>query len=175
MVPPNAGVTARKFGSRTEIIFVIVAAFLLIGSAYASPGTLVANGLNQPQGAIRWNGSVWVSDIANGFCRIDAGVINLATCFISGNGQPELVGNNVYIGDQTGATGVWRITMNAVTSTIDSTVVLAPNAGLAANAPIGAAMGPDGKLYISFVGTGDIRRITNPSAAPATQAVESVG
>ncbi len=175
MVPPIAGVTARKFGTRTEIIFVIVAAFLLIGSAYASPGTLVANGLNQPQGAIRWNGSVWVSDIANGFCRIDAGVINLATCFLSGNGQPELVGNNVYIGDQTGATGVWRLTMNAVTSTIDSTVLLAPNAGLAANQPIGAAMGPDGKLYISFIRVGDIRRITNPAADPATQAVESVG
>ena len=175
MVPPIAGTTARKLGSRTEIIFVIVAAFLLITSAYASPGALVSNGLNQPQGAIRWNGSVWVSDIANGFCRIDAGVINLATCFTPGNGQPELVGNNVYIGDQRGATGVWRLTMNAVTSSIDTAVVLAPNAGLAANAPIGAAMGPDGKLYISFVGVGDIRRITNPAADPATQAVESVG
>lgn len=175
MVPPIAGVTARKLATKAEIIFAVVAAFLLVGSAYASPGTLVANGLNQPQGAIRWNGSVWVSDIANGFCRIDAGAINLSTCFLSGNGQPELVGNNVYIGDQTGATGVWRLTMNAVTSTIDSTFLLAPNGGLAANQPIGAAMGPDGKLYISFIRVGDIRRITNPTGGLGTQAVESVG
>jgi hypothetical protein len=173
MVPSTAGTTARKLGSMTEIILVIAAAFLLIGSAYASPGTLVANGLNQPAGAIRWNGSIWVSDIASGFCRIDAGVLNPATCFAPANGQPELVGSNVYIGDQTGATGVWRLTMSPVGSTITAAVVLAPAAGLAAQAPIGAAMGPDGKLYISFVGNGNIRRITSP--AGAAQTVEQVG
>ena len=148
---------------------------MLCAAALASPGTLVANGLNQPRGAIRWNGSVWVADIANGFCRIDSGAINLSTCFLAGNGQAELDGNLVYITDSTGATGVWRLTMNAINSTIDSAVQLAPNGGLAGNLPQSASLGPDGKLYVSFTSTGDIKRITNPAGDPATQTVESVG
>jgi len=150
-------------------------ALLCAGSAFASPGTLVANGVNQPNGAILYNGSVWVAYIANGFCRIDAGVENLATCFTQAQGQPELYGNTIFITDQTGATGVWRLTMNAVTSTIDSSVVLAPNAGLAANQPTSASLGADGKLYICFNINGDIKRITNPFGDPLTQQVEQVG
>ncbi|HKW76242.1 MAG TPA: hypothetical protein VJN64_12010 [Terriglobales bacterium] len=153
----------------------VVLLIFCTGTALASPGTLVANGLNQPRGAIRWNGSVWVADIANGFCRIDSGVINLSTCFAAGNGQPELDGNLVYITDATGATGIWRLTMNAINSTIDSAVQLAPNGGLAGNLPQSASLGPDGKLYVSFTSTGDIKRITNPAGDPATQTVESVG
>jgi hypothetical protein len=157
-------------------VFVItLLALICVSNAFASPGTLIANGVNQPNGAIRYNGSIWISDIANGFCRIDAGVINLATCFTQAQGQPELYGNTVYITDQTGATGVWRLTMNAITSTIDSAVVLAPNAGLAANQPTSASLGPDGKLYIAFNLKGDIVRITNPAGAPLTQTVEQVG
>lgn len=156
-----------------RIVAVTLLGLLCIGSAFATPGTLVAPGLNQPRGAIRWNGSVWVSDIARGFCRIDAGALNPATCFAPGSGQPELRGNLVYVPDVTGATGVWRLTMNAVTSTIDSSVELAPNGGLAGNLPQAVALGPDGKLYVSFTTTGDIRRITNPTGAVWT--VESVG
>ena len=160
---------------RTRALAIAILALFCIGSAFASPGTLVANGLNQPRGAIRWNGSVWVADIANGFCRIDGGTLNLATCFTPGTGQPELDGNFVYITDSAGATGVWRLTMNAVTSTIDASVILAPNAGLAGNLPQSVSLGPDGKLYVSFTTTGDIRRITNPAGSPATQTVEQVG
>jgi hypothetical protein len=147
-------------------------ALLFVATAFATPGTLVANGLNQPRGAIRWNGSVWVSDIANGFCRIDNGAVNLGTCFTPGNAQPELDGNLVYVA---GTTGVFRLTMNAITSTIDATATLAPNAGLAGNLPQSAVLGSDGRLYVSFTSTGDIKRITNPAGDPATQTVESVG
>jgi hypothetical protein len=160
---------------RKKALAVTALALICLGSAFASNGTLIANGVNQPNGAIRYNGSVWIADIVNGFCRIDAGVINLATCFTQANGQPELYGNTIYITDQTGATGVWRLTMNPVTSAIDSSVVLAPNAGLAAIQPTSVSMGPDGKLYVSFNINGDIRRITNPAGDPATQQVESVG
>jgi hypothetical protein len=160
---------------RTKALALALLALFCIGSAFASPGTLVANGLNQPRGAIRWNGSVWVADIANGFCRIDDGAINLATCFTPGTGQPELDGNLVYITDSAGATGVWRLTMNAVTSTIDNSVILAPNGGLAGNLPQSVSLGPDGKLYVSFTTTGDIRRITNPTGDPLAQQVEQVG
>ena len=123
------GKALRKY--RTKALAIAILALCCIGSAFASPGTLVTNGANQPNGAIVWNGSVWIADLVFGFCRIDAGVINQATCFVTANGQPELNGNIVYITDQTGGTGVWRLTMNAVTSTIDSAVVLAPNGGLA--------------------------------------------
>jgi hypothetical protein len=155
-----------------RVFAIALLALISIANAFATPGTLVSNGLNQPRGAIGWNGSVWVADIANGFCRIDNGAINLATCFTPGNAQPELDGNLVYVA---GASGVFRLTMNAQTSTIDATATLAPNAGLAGNAPQSAVLGPDGKLYISFTTTGDIKRITNPAGDPATQTVESVG
>ena len=175
--PSKTMCSAGKFcgNYRTKTFALVLLALFCIGSAFASPGTLIANGVNQPNGAIRYNGSIWIADIANGFCRIDAGTINLATCFTQANGQPELYGNIVYITDQTGATGVWRLTMNAVTSTIDSAVVLAPNGGLAANQPMSASLGPDGKLYICFNVNGDIKRITNPAGDPLTQQVESVG
>jgi hypothetical protein len=167
------GKALRKY--RTKALAIAILALCCIGSAFASPGTLVTNGANQPNGAIVWNGSVWIADLVFGFCRIDAGVINQATCFVTANGQPELNGNIVYITDQTGGTGVWRLTMNAVTSTIDSAVVLAPNGGLAGNQPTSVTLGNDGKLYVSFNLNGDIKRITNPTGSPATQQVESVG
>jgi hypothetical protein len=161
--------------SWSRAVLLVTLALLCFGSAFASPGTLIANGVNQPNGAIRYNGSIWIADIANGFCRIDDGSLNLATCFTQAQGQPELYGNIIFITDQTGATGVWRLTMDAVTSTIDSAVVLAPNAGLAANQPTAASLGSDGKLYICFNLNGDIKRITNPFGDPLTQQAEQVG
>lgn len=171
---PIALALGKNLAWRKAVLIVHVALFC-IGSAFASPGTLVANGVNQPNGAIRYNGSVWVADIANGFCRIDGGVENLATCFTQAQGQPELYGNTIFITDQTGATGVWRLAMNAVTSTIDSAVVLAPNGGLAGNQPTSVSLGADGKLYVAFNLNGDIKRITNPFGDPLTQQVEQVG
>lgn len=175
---PSKSIVSAQRGKTiiwSRALAIAILALSCISSAFASPGTLIANGVNQPNGAIRYNGSIWIADVAAGFCRIDAGAINLATCFTQANGQPELYGNTVYITDQTGATGVWRLSMNAVTSTIDSAVVLAPNGGLAANQPTSASLGPDGKLYICFNINGDIKRITNPAGDPLTQQVESVG
>jgi hypothetical protein len=176
----SIGSPARTFlnpRSWSRLVAVAIIGLLSICTAFASPGTLVAPGVNQPNGAIVWNGSVWIADVARGFCRIDAGALNPATCFASANGQPELyvVGGvgTVFITDQTGATGVWRLTMSAVGSTIAASTVLAPNAGLAANQPMSASLGPDGKLYICFNVNGDIKRITNPFGA--AQTVESVG
>src|SRR5690348_2074835 len=77
----------------TRMFAMALIALFCRGSDLATPGTLVANGLNQPRGAIRCNGSVWIADITHGFCPIDAGVINLATCFTPSTSQPELDGN----------------------------------------------------------------------------------
>lgn len=173
--PQTPALPRQRGKTWSRAVAAVLLALCCMGSAFASQGTLVANGVNQPNGAIRYNGSVWIADIANGFCRIDDGSINLATCFTQAQGQPELYGNTIFITDQTGATGVWRLTMNAVASTIDSSVVLAPNAGLAANQPMSASLGADGKLYICFNVNGDIKRITNPFGDPLTQQVEQVG
>lgn len=171
----------KSFGShkRTLTLNAAFTVLLLVSTAGASPGTNLALGLTQPKGAIRWNGAVFVSDAVQGFCRIDAGLLatpgNPATCFSSGTGVPELDGNLVYVTDTTGKTGVWRLTMDPLSPAILSATNLAPNAGLGGNRPTAATLGPDGKLYVSFINNGDIVRITNPAGDIATQIVEPVG
>jgi hypothetical protein len=58
-----------------------------------------------------------------------------------------------------------------------SNTQIAPNAGLAGNAPSAVALGPDGKLYIGFLKDGTIVRISNPQLfnADSTQVVQTVG
>ena len=164
---------------RLSALGLLITALLLLATAGASPGTNIALGLTQPKGAVRWNGAVFVSDAVQGSCRIDAGVLtapgNPATCFASGTGSPELDGNLVYVTDNSGKTGVWRLTMDPVNPTILSATNLVPSAGLGGNRPTAAVLGPDGKLYVSFINNGDIVRITNPAGDVTTQAVEQVG
>src|SRR5690242_11739543 len=80
---------------RMHMIVLGIATLLSLGRAYASPGTFVAAGnLTQPRGAIRTaNGlggtDVWVADNVLGFCRIDNGSINPATCLAQTSGQLE--------------------------------------------------------------------------------------
>ncbi len=168
-----------NFQLSKKLLTLVFLSILLAASGFATPGAKLATGLTQPKGAIKWNGSLFVADGVQGFCRIDAGVLTVpgdpTTCFATGNGAPELDGNLVYVTDVTGKTGVWRLTMNALTANIDSAVNLVPNAGLGGNRPTAATLGPDGKLYVSFINTGNIVRITNPSAGVASQTVEQVG
>lgn len=158
---------------------IAVLGLLCVGSAFASPGINPIFNLTQPAGAIRFGGSTFVADAVLGFCRIDAGVLNPATCVLAGSGIPELqAGNIVFIPDTAARTGVWRFTMGIGGDGLPAVIQqdnLAPNAGLGGNRPSVATLGPDGKLYISFRSVGDIKRITNPFGAPASQQVESVG
>src|SRR4051794_39674046 len=138
-------------------------ALLAIGSAFASPGAFVAGGnITQPRGAIRpANGlggtDVWVADNTLGFCRIDNGSINAATCLAQTSGQLEddrsvaaaAGGGFIYLTD-TATAGVRRVTMGI--SPVDSRSVIATtdqlggatNFGIAKFSPEAIALGPDG-------------------------------
>jgi hypothetical protein len=169
-------------------------ALLAIGSAFASPGTFVAGGnLTQPRGAIRTaNGlggtDVWVADNTLGFCRIDNGSINAATCLAQTSGQLEddrsvaaaAGGGFIYLTD-TATAGVRRVTMGI--SPVDSRSVIATtdqlggatNFGIAKFSPEAIALGPDGKLYVGVAKGGQVLRITAPAATLGSQRLELVG
>jgi hypothetical protein len=51
---------------------------------------------------------------------------------------------------------------------------IATTAGLDGDQPTGAAIGPDGNLYVVFLKSGNIKRVLNP-AVGTTQVVQSVG
>ena len=164
-------------------------------------GVLNASGITAPGGSA-WlgdalTGHLWVSDHAQGFCRLDNTgalngnfTINVSTCIpkfdpVSGiaiidgarsPGQPTLdpATNSIYVPDNSRQSlGVWRYTFDPVSQTMSGSVLLAANAGLGANGPTAVALGTDGKLYVGFLRNGDIKRITSPGGA--SQTVEAFG
>jgi hypothetical protein len=73
------------------------------------------------------------------------------------------------------ARGVLRVTLNPNTGAFSgATSYIATTAGLDGNQPTATALGPDGKLYVGFLKSGNIKRIVNPDTG-STQTVESVG
>ncbi len=73
------------------------------------------------------------------------------------------------------ARGVLRVALDLNTGAfIGATSYIATTAGLDGNQPTATALGPDGKLYVGFLKSGNIKRIVNPETG-STQTVESVG
>jgi hypothetical protein len=73
------------------------------------------------------------------------------------------------------ARGVLRVALNSNTGAISGAAsYIATTAGLDGNQPTAAALGPDGKLYVGFLKSGNVKRIVNPDSG-STQTVESVG
>jgi hypothetical protein len=73
------------------------------------------------------------------------------------------------------ARGVLRVTLNPNTGAFGgATSYIATTAGLDGNQPTATALGPDGKLYVGFLKSGNVKRIVNPDTG-STQTVESVG
>ena len=153
------------------------------GAAHAATASLTASGLTSPSGAV-WlpdavgGGHLWVADHLQGFCRIDAGGIAIATCVTSAvsPGQPSFdpTTNMVYLPDNAAkGVGVVRLGYDPATESFVDSVVVAPQAGLAGNRPTASALGPDGNLYIGYLKNGNVSRVVNP--AGATQTVQSVG
>jgi hypothetical protein len=132
----------------------------------------------------------WIADGASGLCRLDNGVANLSTCFLNSTAEPFDTGTlgpirYIISADESGG-GVQRFTFgpdpNAPGHSIIATQenLLGAQSGITfIGAPVGkirttsAKIGPDGNLYVTFFGSGNIVRITNPLAAgptgPATQ------
>ncbi|MGE5325138.1 MAG: hypothetical protein ACM3SW_19880, partial [Actinomycetota bacterium] len=148
------------------------------------------SGINQPRGMVQVsvpNGAGgfvkdwWVTDSVAGFCRLDAaGTLEAATCDINStfelaDYQAETFGVNgtngyVFAGAIDGARR-YDFTLDAQGRTaIANTVVFAGAGSLftnnvtisGRNLPDTVNLGPDGKLYLGFVGNTDIWRVLNP-------------
>ena len=145
----------------------------------------------------------WVADTASGFCRLDqtlnpanggtSGALNLGTCFLTATGAPQDYQAEfgvVFVADMS-LGGVWRFkfkpagdNLHMVLDLANSVQIFGPSSLIGTTA-VGAhprvevaKMGPDGKLYITFPGNGDIWRILNPLSptfTPAGNKLERVG
>jgi hypothetical protein len=142
----------------------------------------------------------WVADAIGGFCRLDNGQLNISTCDINGtfevhDYQAETRGVNgsngyVFVGS---VDGVRRISFIPDPNTPGKTIIDAANTVVLAgagslftnnqpisgrNLPSTALLGPDGKLYVGFVGNIDIWRVLNPLSptfTPQGNKIERVG
>src|SRR6185312_4481661 len=141
----------------------------------------------------------WVTDSVNGFCRLDNGRLNITTCDINGTFEAHdyqaetngVNGSNGYV-FVASIDGVRRINFipdaTGTRTVIDTanTVVLGGagsvftnNVAISGrNLPDSAVLGPDGKLYMVFVGNTDIWRVLNPLSPTFTvqgNKIERVG
>ena len=195
-------------GSWKSILVLAVVTLVSVVSAYANDSVLIGHGgINQPRGMVRvnvpdGNGGIvsdyWVADSIAGFCRLDNGVLNAATCDINGtfelnDYQVETFGVNGTFGYVFVASidGVRRFNfvLGAGGRTVIDTANVQVFAGAGSlftngvaingrNLPISTNLGPDGKLYMSFTGNTDIWRVLNPLSptfTPLGNEIERVG
>lgn len=161
----------------------VIALIVPAAAVQAATGTLYATQITSTGGFVWMNKHLWVADHLQGLCRLDLQpngqfLINPNTCNTTAvsPGQPVLdpSGKFVYVPDNSiKSQGIWRLSFDPGTETVSTPVLLAPTAGLGLNKPSSAAFGFDGKLYVGFIKSGQIVRLTNP--AGASQAVENVG
>ena len=125
----------------------------------------------------------WVTDSVQGFCRLDNGILNVTTCDANGTFEPAdyqaetrgINGSNgyVFVASIDGvrrfnfiadATNTHTIIDTARTQVFGGAGSLFTNnvAITGRNLPDTASLGPDGKLYMMFVGSIDIWRVLNP-------------
>lgn len=170
----------------------MLAAFVA-GQALAAVagGLLYATGLTTPSAEIWLPGSLgghlWVSDRAQGFCRLDpvsgltSTLINVSTCVKPNNittGQVvyDAGTNSIYLPDIAASSlGVYRVQYDSATETIGSPAIITAGLIAADDTPQSTALGPDGKLYIGLTKLGRIVRITNPTSNGNPQKLEPVG
>ena len=141
----------------------------------------------------------WVTDSIAGFCRLDNGRLNITTCDINGTFEPVdyqaetrgINGSNgyVFVASVDGARRISFIADATNTHTIIDTAhtqvfggagsLFTNNVAISGrNLPDAVSLGPDGKLYMMFVGNIDIWRVLNPLSptfTPAGNKVERVG
>jgi hypothetical protein len=154
-----------------------------------------------PAGAVIVGAQPWIADASQGFTPvfdIDTGIADplLAVSTaglhlpISSTTVPATCGQIAYDGRGNAyitqgvvdtkvtpsvARGILRVTVNPQTGAwVGPATYIATTAGLDGDQPTGAAIGPDGNLYVVFLKSGNIKRILNP-AVGTTQVVQSVG
>ena len=75
--------------------------------------------------------------------------------------------------------GVHRLLIDPLSGQVSWMGPIAQNGGLGGNQPVSVALGPDGKIYVGFQKSGNVVRVTNPSAFSGDpsnpQIVQSVG
>ena len=183
--------TTQFSGARRRLAGLALAAALL-GAAAApaaaavSTGSIYAGGLNTPGGSVWMGTHLWATDHVSGLCRLDpadpalklpAGSLapNAATCVLPGvaGGQPSFdpATNFVYVPDNsTKGNAVYRLSFNALSETVQNPVALGVGAVVAGTKPTATVLGPDGNLYVGFIKSNQILRITSPAgAAPTAQ------
>jgi hypothetical protein len=167
-----------------HLLALAVTTLITAVSANASPSTNIAPAsMFRPRGAVRVQlipggpADYWVGDGAAGFCRLDNGVLNIATCSLNGTSEPYDDRPNspyVFVADSAG-TGVNRFTFTADPNNPGHSIIATQENVLGAasgitfvGAPAGkfraesAKIGPDGLLYVVNQGDGNIVRVTNP-------------
>jgi hypothetical protein len=175
-------------GARLRIAFAGAVCALLslaVSPAMAANGSIYANAINSPGGTVFMGSHLWVSDHVQGFCRLDKNAttgkfaVNAATCSTAAAspGQPTFdpATNSVYVPDNsTKGRAVYRLKFNPVSETLSSPVALGATAIVAGTKPTATALGPDGNLYVGFIKSGQILRISAPSGVnPPAQFVAS--
>jgi hypothetical protein len=167
---------------------------------YVTPvGALYSYGITAPKGGVTWipdgtpaAGHYWVSDHGNGLCRMDSmpGTTifapNVSFCdpgfTIGSPGQavydPRVNADGthwVYVPDNAvKSPGVWRLTFNPATATIDTPVGMAP--GLMNNLKTNSlALDPvKDVVYVGDLTDGNIRRINGIGGDPRLQSVDII-
>jgi hypothetical protein len=167
-----------------HLLVLAMTALLMAGDAFATPSINVSpKSMFRPRGMVRVQltpgGPVdyWVGDGAQGFCRLDNGILNIATCTLNGTSEPYDDRPNspyVFLADAAG-TGVNRVTFgpdpnnpgHSILASLEN--VLGAASGITfIGAPAGklrpesAKIGPDGNLYVVFQHDGSVVRVTNP-------------
>jgi hypothetical protein len=154
-----------------------------------------------PAGAVIIGAQPWITDASQGFTPVvdvETGVVDPLLAVSTGGihlpispttvpatcGQIAYDGNgNVYItqgvvdtrNTPSTARGILREELDPRTGAlIGPATYIATTAGLDGDQPTGAAIGPDGNLYVAFLKNGNIKRVLNPSVGN-TQAAQSVG
>lgn len=154
-----------------------------------------------PAGGLGVGAGMWVCDAAQGFAPVVSagnspapilaiGTVGNIRLPISPTTTPATCGQIAYDGKGNAyvtqavvdtkvtpsvARGILRVPVNPSTGAVSGTpAYIATTAGLDGDQPTGAAIGPDGNLYVAFLKSGNIKRVINP-AVGTTQVVQSVG
>lgn len=182
---------------RALAILAVAAATLtapLIAHAQVATATLYAEGLTQPAGffflPFNWPNAtgVWVCDSFRGIQPIaqqpgslaymDTSHIAMPVANPGQPAQPIFGSDPIYVPEASGKSrGLWRLNRDFSLDPAGRPIlcgIIAQNKGLGGPRPTASTVGPDGKLYVGFLGSGDIKRVPSPDVG-FNQNVEAVG